>query len=352
MEESAKIQLEEDGYAVVRGLLNPSADLEPLKTAYSALIDELAEIYTERTGSCMPGHYKQLAFADRLCYLMGISHGKALHHLDPVINVMDRSYSLDRELPSAQLPEMFDLICNPAIISMMREFIGPEIYSAPLFHNNIKTTREQMTYMKEISIRFHGGIPDDLSIYTFFLGATIWHMDSYPGLVDARESNIISAWIPLTESTIDNGCLLVVPGSHRMNLPHSPLPEEITNMGVAVEAAPGDVVFFGNNTLHCSLENTSDKEYRWAFNTRYCTMGEPSGRPYLPGFIVHSRENPSRVLKNAAAWQQMWKNALENISNIQPVPLPQETSLEDAIAISRYWQEKMPDPEAWLNLNK
>jgi len=351
MENSAKTRLEEDGYAVVRGLLKPAADLEPLKTAYSALVDELAEIYTRRTGSGMPENYHRQTFAERLCYLTGASYGKAYHHLDPVINVMDRSYSLDRDLPSAQLPEMFDLMCNPAIISVIREFIGPEIYSTPLFHNNIKATRAQLTYLNKTSIRFHDGIPADLSIYDFFLGRTTWHTDLYPCLPDARNSNIIGAWIPLTESTINNGCLLIVPGSHHMKLDHSTLPEEITSKGVPVEVVPGDVVFIAHDTLHCSLENTSDK-YRWAFNTRYCVPGESTGRPYLPGFIVHSKRKPSRVLKDAVVWQQMWKNALENIPNIQPVPLPRETSLEDAVAISRYWEEKMPDHDAWLNLNK
>lgn len=351
MEKSVKVQLEEKGYAVVRGLLHPSTDLEHLKTAYSELIDKLSEIYAKMTGSGMPENNNRLTFADKLCYLTGISHGKAFHHLDPVLSVLDKSYTWDRDLPSAQLPEMFDLICNPAIISIINECIGPEIYSAPLFHNNIKLPREQLTCMEEISIRYHGCIPGDSLIYNFFLGTTAWHTDSYASLADARESNIINAWIPLTESTTDNGCLFIVPGSHRIELPRSPFPEDITSMGVPVEAVPGDVVFIGHNTLHCSLENTSNR-YRWAFNTRYCVAGESSGRPYLPGFVAHSNKKPSRVLKDSAVWQQMWRNALENISNIQPLPLPQETSLSEAVAISRYWEEKIPGPDAWLNLNK
>ena len=352
MKNSTRNQLEENGYVVVRDLLNPATDLEPLRIAYSRLVDELAEIYTRRTESGMPADYNRLSFPDRLCYLTGISHGKAYHHLDPIINILDESYSLDSELPSAQLPEMFDLICNPAILSTLKDFIGPEIYSAPLFHNNIKTTREQLIYMDETSTGFHGSKPGDRSIYDFFLGTTVWHTDSHPGLADARESNIISAWIPLTESTIDNGCLLVVPGSHRLEHTHSPPPEEVTKTGIPVETAQGDVVFFGNNLLHSSLDNTSDDNHRWAFNTRYCPVGEPTGKPYLPGFIAHSLEDPSRVLKDAAVWQRMWSNALENIAVIQPVPPPRETSLEDAMAISRYWKEKTPDPDAWLNLNK
>jgi len=351
MEKSVKTRLDEDGYAVVRGLLNPATDLQPLKDSYSVLVDEMTEAYSARTGSRPPVNYLQMTLAARLCYVTAISHGKALHHLDPVINVMDKSYRQDRDLPSSQLPAMFDLICHPAIIDTIEQCIGPEIYSTPLFHNNIKPTREQMQYMKDLSISLHGSAPEDLLIYHFIMGTTDWHTDSCAGLADARESNIINVWIPLTEVNIENGCLLVVPGSQHMGYTHSPVPDEITDLAIPVEAAPGDVVLLGHNTLHGSLENTTDNQYRWAFNTRYCAIGEPSGRPYLPGFIAHSLEEPSRILKDALVWQQMWGNALENIASIQPVPSPRETSLAEAIAIRRYWEEKAPDPEAWLNLN-
>ena len=102
--QSAGVQLEKNGYTVVRGLLNPSTELGPLKSSYSRLIDELAEIYAKRIGSAVPKNFNQLSFADRLCYLIGISHGNAFHHLDPVLSVMHKSYSWDKELPSAQLP--------------------------------------------------------------------------------------------------------------------------------------------------------------------------------------------------------------------------------------------------------
>ena len=299
----------------------------------------------------MPENFQQMDLTARLCYLMGINHGRAFHHLDPVFGVMDKSYSWDKDLPTAQLPAMFNLIRHPAIISTIRQCIGPEIYSAPLFHNNIKPTREQMDSMDELSISLHGRKPEDLSIYLFFLGTTVWHTDSYASLADARHTNIINAWIPLTESNVKNGCLHVVPGSHNMQFSHSPIPDKITDMGVPIETEPGDVVFMGHNTLHGSLENTTGNQHRWAFNTRYCAVGEPSGRPYLPGFIAHSLKEPSRVLNDATVWQQMWSIALENIAAIQPVPSPQETTLAEAVSISRYWKEKTPNPQAWLNLN-
>jgi phytanoyl-CoA hydroxylase len=352
MEKSARAELDENGYAVVRGLLNPAADLEPLKTAYSGLINELAKIYTARTGSNMPENFKHLPFVDRLCYLIGISHGEVFQHLAPCLSVMDKDYSWDGELPCAELPEMFDLMRHPAIIGMIREFIGPEILATSRYHTNIKLSATHMGLMKETATKSGGDLPDNSGCYHFFAGQTGWHVDSAYCLADARTTNSIIAWVPLTDAHIENSCLLIVPGSHRLELTGPKFPDEITARGVPLEAAPGDVVFMNQNTLHASTRNSTDHDIRWAFNARYCVAGEPSGRPYLPGFIADSIKTPSKVLKDAAVWQRMWRNALENIANIQPIPSPWETSLEDAATISRYWEEKAPDPEAWLNLNK
>src|SRR5438105_15286882 len=47
-----------------------------------------------------------------------------------------------------------------------------------------------------------------------------WHQDSAYWGFDTED--VVTAWIALTESTIENGCLRVVPGSHRRpEVPHA-----------------------------------------------------------------------------------------------------------------------------------
>ena len=49
-------------------------------------------------------------------------------------------------------------------------------------------------------------------------GVTPWHQDAGVVNPDADESLILTVWFPLTDADAENGCLQVVPGSHRGDL--------------------------------------------------------------------------------------------------------------------------------------
>ncbi len=114
-------------------------------------------------------------------------------------------------------------------------------------------------------------------------GAWEWHQDYgywykngflYP---DA----MISVMVALTEANVENGCLQVLKGTHKMGrLEHlfageqqgadMPFVEEAlkTCERVHVELKPGDVLFFHSNLLHMSDANLSDKP-RWSLISAY-----------------------------------------------------------------------------------
>ncbi len=114
-------------------------------------------------------------------------------------------------------------------------------------------------------------------------GAWEWHQDYgywykngflYP---DA----MISVMLALTEADVNNGCLQVLKGSHKMGrLEHlfageqqgadMPFVEEAlkTCERVNVELQPGSVLFFHSNLLHMSDANLSDKP-RWSLISAY-----------------------------------------------------------------------------------
>ena len=91
-----------------------------------------------------------------------------------------------------------------------------------------------------------------------------WHQDgAYFGL---QPLVLVSAWIAITEATADNGCLLVVRGSHTTTFAHRD--SERTTFGRSVpqdaidpaavrtlELRPGEFVLFNENTLHASRPN-------------------------------------------------------------------------------------------------
>lgn len=99
------------------------------------------------------------------------------------------------------------------------------------------------------------------------------------------EVNVVGAWIAATEATLDNGCLYVVPGSHREPV-HAHIPDrrENANFGymeivdheldnaVPVEMEPGDLLLFDSHLMHFSRDNASDRR-RAAMVYHYAPAG-------------------------------------------------------------------------------
>jgi ectoine hydroxylase-related dioxygenase (phytanoyl-CoA dioxygenase family) len=94
------------------------------------------------------------------------------------------------------------------------------------------------------------------------------HQD-YPYFPHEGDS-MIAAVLHVDDSTVENGCLCVVPGSHKLGpIEHRhdgsfylPLDEWPLERAVAVEAAAGDVLFFGYCMVHGSYLNRSAQSRR------------------------------------------------------------------------------------------
>jgi ectoine hydroxylase-related dioxygenase (phytanoyl-CoA dioxygenase family) len=93
-----------------------------------------------------------------------------------------------------------------------------------------------------------------------------WHQDSYYFNFDQQPQ--IGLWLAISEATIENGCLSVLPGSHKgMIEPHIPDRREGANQGylevlgldetraVPVLMNPGDLLVFHSYLLHRSVDN-------------------------------------------------------------------------------------------------
>ncbi len=114
-------------------------------------------------------------------------------------------------------------------------------------------------------------------------GAWEWHQDYgywYKNGFLYPEA-MVSVMVALTEANIENGCLQVLKGSHKMQrFEHSFVGEQqgadidFVNAAekvcelVYVELQPGDVLFFHSNILHRSAANTSDHS-RWSIISAY-----------------------------------------------------------------------------------
>lgn len=97
-----------------------------------------------------------------------------------------------------------------------------------------------------------------------------WHQDEI--YIPTRDRSLCGAWIAMDDATIENGCLWVIPGSHRPGYlypqhPHNNADEfdgSAESYGfddsgeIPVEVKAGTVVFFNGHLLHRSRKNRSE----------------------------------------------------------------------------------------------
>lgn len=107
--------------------------------------------------------------------------------------------------------------------------------------------------------------------------AVRWHQDGAFWPLDPMD--VITLWLAITPSSPDNGCLRVIPGSHRMRLEEMrPTDDAVltAEIAVAVDEAkavdlvlePGDVSLHHPSILHASNANTSPR-WRRGLTVRY-----------------------------------------------------------------------------------
>ena len=118
-----------------------------------------------------------------------------------------------------------------------------------------------------------------------------WHQDER--FIPTRDRSLVGAWIAVDDATVDNGCLWVMPGSHRNGYlwptrgHDDPVEFDQSDQAfgfdesaaVPVEVPRGSVVFFNGYLLHKSHRNRSDR-YRRALVNHYCNAW--SLLPWVP----------------------------------------------------------------------
>ncbi len=110
----------------------------------------------------------------------------------------------------------------------------------------------------------------------------LWHQDN--GYAYVEPQAYLTCWVALTDATVDNGCIWVMPGVHRGGtLAHrsSPLGEECWgdwSSAVAVPVCTGSIVVFSSLTPHATRRNTT-AGVRRAYIVQYA----PDGAELLHG---------------------------------------------------------------------
>jgi phytanoyl-CoA hydroxylase len=172
--------------------------------------------------------------------------------------------------PHKMSATMFGAICHPSIVEVLTAVIGP----------NVKCM-QSMLFIKA------AGKPGQA-----------WHQDEY--YIPTRDRSLLGGWIALDDATTENGCLWVIPGSHKhgiiwpqhehgdrrfdcggeaMDFPYS------DDDAVPVEVKAGSLVFFQGYLLHRSLPNYANSGFRRALVNHYM-----SAESFLPWVSTEAGE--------------------------------------------------------------
>lgn len=142
-------------------------------------------------------------------------------------------------------------------------------------------------------------------------GAWAWHQDyGYWYQNGLLFPDLYSVMIAVDKATIENGCLQVLKGSHRMGRINHTLTGEQAGADMEyVEAAkkqlelvhckmePGDALFFHGNTLHCSAPNHSDHS-RWSLICCYnAAANNPFKESHHPSYTKLHKVEDTEVLR-------------------------------------------------------
>ena len=121
-----------------------------------------------------------------------------------------------------------------------------------------------------------------------FSSITGWHRDSR--YWQFARAELVSSWLALRNETVENGCLLVLPGSHRWSIAPDQLDaalflradstqnQHLLAQAIAVPLQQGDVLLFHSNLFHAAgCNQTSQTKLSMVFTYR------AADNPPVPG---------------------------------------------------------------------
>jgi phytanoyl-CoA hydroxylase len=128
-----------------------------------------------------------------------------------------------------------------------------------------------------------------------------WHQDARS--IETCDQSVIAAWIALDPAIIENGCIWVLPGTHRTGYlwpvrPHNDPDYDFPNESfgfdpsdaMPLEVEPGAVIFFSGTLLHSSRINHSNIARRSLAN-HYCSAWSELPWTNPDGFRYNDRRD-------------------------------------------------------------
>lgn len=251
-----------EGYLIIPDVFDP-ADLEPLRQELHREIGKKAREL--QAGGQLVNLHAELDFDHQLTAIQQDSKecGEAIiKHLEGLRG------------GGFHAPEMFDVIAHPKLLAKVGALLGTEEIVA----SSVYRIRPKLPHLGR--------------------GIVPWHQDSGYFAEHCDTQLIITCWVPLVDATVANGCMQILPRTHRgkvathhtggnagfLVIKDEDLPDDPRH-AITAACPRGGVVFMTNRTPHCSTPNTSD-HIRWSVDLRYQSAATPSNVGLEPASIA------------------------------------------------------------------
>jgi phytanoyl-CoA hydroxylase len=255
---------DDQGYLVLPQLLDRT-DLAPVRTAMTEKVSMIANDLLAH--GLIPDTLEDRPFETRLAELFR--------------NLTDAEFLRYGRSWRDRLPGYFRLMSNPKVLDAVESLIGGEIFANPVYNVRPKVPKVAA-------------------------GAVPWHQDKsyWP---DANANPVITVWIPLVDATHENGCLHIIPRTHKKGvLVHQK--ETYTGTGytaldvkqvrkpevVALPVSAGAAILFNDRCVHMSTPNNS-QHVRWSVDLRYQPTSQDPMAQHGAGFLARSYQRPECV---------------------------------------------------------
>ncbi|HXB92078.1 MAG TPA: phytanoyl-CoA dioxygenase family protein [Puia sp.] len=149
-----------------------------------------------------------------------------------------------------------------------------------------------------------------------------WHQDEF--YIPTRDRSLTGVWIAIDDAKVENGCLWIVPGSHRPGYLFRRVPNSSAEYAdvdtvdvsgyakeevIPVEVKSGSVVFFNGYTLHSSLRNKTTDCFRIALVNHY--MSAESMLPWDQDGKLEPTEDLRDIVLVAGVDPYSWKGTAD-----------------------------------------
>lgn len=156
---------------------------------------------------------------------------------------------------------IYELITNSKLLDVAEGFCGDEVIASSVY-------------------RLRPKIPN------YGYGEVPWHQDSGYFEPYCDDSLVMTMWIPLVDTSAENGCLYVIPGTHKGNVVEHEMHKTGKYLSVKEELVPkenwvecavpkGGVLLLSNKVIHASFKNSTEG-VRWSMDLRYQSAKLPT----------------------------------------------------------------------------